>query len=579
MSRLLGYLRRYRLRYLGGAACLLATASLAMAVPYLLKRAVDAIAAGGPPSSVGATALLIVAIALVQAVVRTLSRALIFNVGRDVENDLRNDLFAHLMGLDQAYYQRQQTGDLMSRLINDVTAVRLLLGPGMLNLVNTPIYYAYGLAIMLSLSPSLTLVALLPFPFLLLAVKRISRQLMERTLRVQQGLADLSSAIQENVSGIAVVKAYAAEDVALRRFAELNETFTRQNLDLARVRGRLMPLMKLASGTGTLAALLYGGSLVAAGALTLGGLVAFIGYLNILAWPTMALGWMLSILQRGRAALRRLEQIFAVRPQIASPPEAAPLPEVRGRIELRDVSFAYDRSANGAPTLEGISFVLEPGRKLAVVGRTGAGKTALIELLPRLFDVRSGSILLDGRDIRTLPLEQLRGAIGFVPQAPYLFSRTIRDNIAFALDTADDGAIARAIDVAGLAADLEQLPRGLDTMVGERGITLSGGQKQRLALARAIAAPRPILVLDDALSSVDTRTEAHILGRLRELMRGRTSIVVAHRISTILDADHIAVLDEGRVVEFGDHASLLARNGLYADLFRRQQLEEEIERI
>ena len=579
MSRLLGYLRRYLARYVGGAVCLLATASLAMAVPYLLKHAVDTVAAGGPVSQVTWTALLIGAIACVQAVVRTLSRALIFNVGRDVENDLRNDLFAHLIHLDLGYYQRQQTGDLMSRLINDVTAVRLLLGPGILNLVNTPIYYAYGLTIMLSLSPSLTVIALLPFPALLLAVKRISRQLMERTLHVQQGLSDLSSAIQENVSGIAVVKAYAAEDVALRQFTQLNETFTKQNIDLARVRGQMMPIMKLAAGSGTLAALLYGGSLVAAGSLGLGDLVAFLGYLNILAWPTMALGWMLSIVQRGRAALKRLEQIFVVEPQITSPADATPLPEVRGRIEFRDVSFSHDSTSNGTPTLEGVSFVLEPGRKLAVVGRTGSGKTSLLELLPRLFDVRSGSILLDGRDIRTLPLAQLRGAIGFVPQVPYLFSRTVRDNIAFALDEPDDETIARAIDIAGLSADLEQLPRGLDTMVGERGITLSGGQKQRLTLARTIANPAPILVLDDALSSVDTRTEAHVLARLREVMRGRTSIVVAHRISTILDADRIVVLDEGRIVELGDHASLLARNGLYAELFRRQQLEEEIEGV
>ena len=582
MKRLLGYLRRYQARYAAGGVCLLVTASLAMAVPYLLKRSIDAIQRGEPYGVAARLAAAIVAVAAVQAVARTLSRALIFNVGRDVEYELRSDLFAHLQRLPVAYYQAQQTGDLMSRLINDVTAIRMLLGIGILNLVNTPIYYAYGVTIMLTLDPTLTLVALLPFPVLLLVVKRISRRLMEQTLRVQEGLAGLSSAVQENISGIHVVKAYGAESVAVQRFARLNDDFTRQSVELARVRGRLMPLMKIASGVGTLMVLWYGGAQVIAGRIGLGVLVAFIGYLNLLAWPTMALGWMLSIVQRGRAAMQRLEHIFAIVPAIADAAGAAPLPAVRGRIEFRNVSFAYPGRDNGHPALSDVSFTVEAGQKLAIVGRTGAGKSTLVQLLPRLFDVSTGAVLLDGRDVRGLSLAQLRGAIGFVPQDPFLFSTPIRDNIAFGIDAADgesDAIVRRAAEIAGMADDLDAFPHGYDTIVGERGITLSGGQKQRLTLARAIACEPRVLVLDDALSSVDTRTENAILHGLRGAMAGRTSIVIAHRLSTVMDADCIAVLDDGRIVEFGDHATLLARGGLYADLYRQQQLEEEIEAL
>jgi ATP-binding cassette subfamily B protein len=582
VKRLLGYLRRYQARYAAGGLCLLVTASLAMAVPYLLKRAIDAIERGEPFEVAARLAALIVLVAIVQGLARTLSRALIFNVGRDVEHDLRSDLFAHLQRLPVAYYQAQQTGDLMSRLINDVTAIRMLLGVGILNLVNTPVYYAYGISIMLALDPTLTLVALLPFPVLLLVVKGSTRRLMEQTLRVQEGLAELSSAVQENISGIHVVRAYGAESVAVQRFARLNDDFTRHSVELARLRGRLMPLMRIAAGAGVLMVLWYGGGQVIAGRIGLGDLVAFLGYLNLLAWPTMALGWMLSIIQRGRAAMQRLEHIFAIAPAIADPSGAMPLPAVRGRIEFRDVTFAYPARDNGHPVVEHVSFTIQPGQKLAIVGRTGAGKSSLAQLLPRLFDVSEGAVLLDGRDVREVPLAQLRGAIGFVPQDPFLFSTSIRDNIAFAVDAAEadrDAIVRRAAEIAGVAADLDAFPHGYDTIVGERGITLSGGQKQRLTLARAIASQPRILVLDDALSSVDTRTEDAILHGLRDIMADRTSIVIAHRVSTIMDADCIAVLDEGRIVELGDHAALLARDGLYAEFYRQQLLEEEIEAL
>jgi len=576
MRRLWSYLLRYRLRYAAGGACLLATATLAMAIPFLMKRAIDAIGHTGDARLIATWALWIVVIAVLQSVVRTLSRVLIFNVGRDVEYDLRNDLFAHLQKLPLSFYHNQQTGDLMSRLINDVTAVRMLLGPGILNFVNTPVYYAYGVAIMLTLDARLTVAALLPYPLLLIIVKRYSRRLMEGTLRVQEGLAEMSSRVQENLSGIHVVRAYACEGVETAAFAALNERFKEHSMQLARARGQLFPVMKVAANLGTLVVLWYGGIEVINGRLSLGDLVAFIGYLNLLAWPTMAMGWMLSILQRGRAAMTRLEHIFGTQPEIRDLPDATPLPAVRGRIEYRDVDFAYRTADNGHQLLDGVSFRIAPGQKLALVGRTGAGKSTVASLLPRLFDVGAGEILLDGHDIRTLPLAQLRRSIGFVPQDPFLFSTTVRENIAFGLDEADESAITRAAEIAGVAPDIESFPRGYDTIVGERGVTLSGGQKQRLTLARAVIVDPPILVLDDALSSVDTRTERAILGALEAVMRDRTSIIIAHRISTIQDADVIAVVDDGRIVELGDHISLLARDGIYADLFRQQRLEEEI---
>lgn len=572
---------RYRGRYAIGLACLFATGTLAMSVPYLLKRAVDTIAAGGSMSTVGWFAGTIIVVALAQSVVRTLSRFVIFNVGRDIEYDLRNDLFAHLERLPLAYYQTQQTGDLMSRLVNDITAVRMLLGVGFLNLINTPIYYLYAVTIMASMDWRLTLASLVPYPLVLVIVKRTSRQLMERTLKTQEGLAAMSSRVQENLSGIHVVQAYVREEAEIATFTRLNEEFSAQNMALAKVRGIIMPVMRGVSTLTTLVVLWYGGLRVMSGVLSLGDLVAFIGYLHILAWPTMALGWMLSIVQRGRAALQRLEMIFAAEPAIADPPGAAaatPMP-LRGAITFRDVDFAYPGKAADRRVLSDVDLELPAGATLAVVGRTGSGKTSLVQLLPRLFDVTAGGVEIDGHDVRTIPLATLRRAIGYVPQDPFLFSRSVRDNIRFGVPEAGEDAVRRVAAIAGLDRDIVELPRGYDTIVGERGITLSGGQKQRVTLARALLVDPTILVLDDALSSVDTETERRILRELRGVMRERTSILIAHRISTVMDADLIIVVDEGRVVEIGDHQALLARDGFYADLFRRQRLAEELEAL
>ena len=577
MSRLWAYLARYRLRYAGGIACLLGSRVLAMTLPWLLGMTVDAIRSRGPV--VTRYVAVIAAIAVAQAVVRTFSRFVIFNIGRDIEYDLRNDLFRHLEAQPLAFYQQRQTGDLMSRLVNDVTAVRLLLGLGILNFIDAPLAYALGLSGMLLKDVRLTVAALAVYPAAFLVVKRTSRLLMERTFRVQEGLGELSSRVQENLSGIHVVKAYACEAHEVQSFARANARFQELNLRLARVRGFIGPVMNIVGGAGVLVVLWYGGREAIAGRLSVGDLVAFIGYLGQLAWPTMALGWMLSIVQRGRAAMQRLNELFAVAPAITSAPDAVPPGDVRGEIVLRGVSFRYPGRPEAPPVLDDVDLAFPAGSTIAVVGRTGAGKTTLVQLLPRLFDVDAGAVLLDGRDIRTLPLGWLRRQVGLVPQDPFLFSRSVRDNVAFALETDGNGRVEQAVRMASLTRDLAEFPHGLETIVGERGVTLSGGQKQRVALARVVAAAPRVLVLDDALSSVDAQTEREILDRLREFFRARTTILVSHRITTVKEADLIFVVDEGRVVEFGDHETLLARGGMYADLFRQQSLEGELEAI
>src|SRR5262245_15873281 len=554
-----------------------------MTVPWLFKRVVDGITAGTGAAGVLPTLTLVVAIALVQAVARTFSRFVIFNVGRDIEYDLRNDLFRHLESQPLAFYQQRQTGDLMSRLVNDVTAVRMLLGPGVLNFINTPVYYVYGLAIMLSIDVRLTLAALAIYPLALLAVKYTSALLMERALRVQEGLADLSTRVQENLSGIHVVKAYAAEERETRQFGALNERFQEQSLRLARVRGFIGPIMNIVGSVGSLVVLWYGGRRVIGGQLSIGDLVAFLGYLHLLAWPTMALGWMLSVLQRGRAAMQRLNELFAVMPAITSPPGATAPTQVRGEVAFRDVTFRYPGRPEGPLVLDDVDLTIPAGRTIAVVGRTGSGKTALVQLLARLFDVERGSVLFDGHDVRTLPLAWLRRQVGLVPQDPFLFTGTIRHNVAFALP--DDGAnghaerVEWAVAAAGLSRDLADMPAGLDTIVGERGITLSGGQKQRVALARVLAAGPRVVILDDALSSVDAATEREMLDRMRAFFHERTTILVAHRVTTVREADLIVVVDEGRIVEVGDHDTLLARGQVYPELFRQQALEAELEAV
>jgi len=545
MWRLKQYAARYWVRYLVGGLCLLGTATLVMWIPWWIREAVRVLEHGGSLRDVRFYAALIGGAAVIQGVVRTYSRALIFNAGRNVEYDLRNDLFAHLQKLPLSFYHSQRTGDLMSRVINDISAVRVMLGPGILNFVNAPLYYVYALALMLSMDVRMTLAAVGPFLVLLFAARKFRGSIMKSSLAVQQQLSILSSHVQENLSGMHVVKAYNQEQFQTGEFVALNEQFQAKSMELAKMRGIVTPIMQGMNALTVLIVIWYGGTRVISGDLLVADIVAFISYLNILAWPTAAFGWMLSLVERGRAAMERLNEVLETEPAIAGPANPQPVKKLVKGIEFRDVSFAYTGQKNGHAALEGINFSLPVGRTVGLVGRIGAGKSTLAQLVPRLFDVTSGAILLDGHDIRQLSLTELRQTLGYVPQDPFLFSTSLRRNLTFGREDVSEAELERAVRIARLERDLEIFPQGLSTIVGERGVTLSGGQKQRATLARALVMDPPVLILDDCLSSVDAQTEAEILRGLKSIIKEKTCLIISHRISAVKEADEILVLDEG----------------------------------
>ena len=579
MGRLKTYLWRYWRRYLLGGLCLFGTATLVMWIPWWIREAVRILEQGGSLRDVTYYAAVIGLAAVAQGIIRTCSRALIFNAGRNVEYDLRNDLFAHLQKLPLSFYHARRTGDLMSRVINDISAVRVMLGPGVLNFANAPLYYVYALALMLSMDVRMTLAALAPFPLLMYAAAKFRGRIMKSSLEVQQQMSALSSHVQENLSGMHVVKAYAQEKYQTQQFVALNEEFRIKGLEMARMRGIVTPLMQGINGLTVVIVIWYGGVRVARGDLLVADIVAFIAYLNVLAWPTAAFGWMLSLVERGRAAMKRLEEVLNTQPAIASLPDALPLAELKKGIEFRGVSFAYGQQSNGHPIFENINFSLPIGKTIALVGRIGSGKSTLAQLVPRLFDPSSGEVLVDGQDVRRLSLRDLRKRLGYVPQEPFLFSTSLRRNLSFGRDDVSDQDLQRAVRIARLERDLESFPQGLDTVVGERGVTLSGGQKQRATLARALAIDPPVLILDDCLASVDAQTEAEILQGLRSILEKKTCLIISHRISAVKDADEILVFEDGRILERGSHHQLVERGGLYAELHQQQRLAEELERI
>ena len=579
MGRLWHYLGRYRRLYLIGGVCLLGTATLVMWIPWWTREIVRIIEQGGSMRDVTFYAVLIIAAALLQGVVRTYSRALIFNAGRNVEYDLRNDLFAHLEKLPLSFYQSRRTGDLMSRVINDISAVRVMLGPGVLNFVNAPLYYVYAVALMLSMDVRMTLAALAPFPLLMYVAAKFRGRIMKSSLEVQQQMSVLSSHVQENLSGMHVVKAYAQEQFQTQEFIGLNKDYEVKSLRMAKMRGIVNPIMQGINGLTVLIVIWYGGVRVMRGDLLVADIVAFIAYLNVLAWPTAAFGWMLSLVERGRAAMRRLEEILETTPAIADEPTPQIALSLKQGIEFRDVSFTHERQRNGHPTLEGIDFKLPVGRSVGLVGRVGSGKSTVAQLVPRLFDVSTGAVLMDGQDIRKLSLHELRKMIGYVPQEPFLFSTSLKNNLAFGRDACSMEEVARAVQIAKLDRDVEIFSHGLDTIVGERGVTLSGGQKQRATLARALIMDPPVLILDDCLSSVDAQTEAEILHELRAILKNKTCLIISHRISAVKEVDEILVLDEGQIIERGNHDQLVRLGGVYAELYQQQRLSEELEQI
>ena len=563
---------------------LLADSWLSRMIPYYVPHSRHAL---------GIYCLLLIALVSLRAVLSFVTRWVLIGVSRDIEFDIRGNLLNRLLLMEPEFYVRNRTGELMSRATNDLNAVRMVLGPGIMYSGQTIIGMALAIIVMSQLSGSLTLWVLLPVPIVAVVVKHFGKVIHELYEKIQASLATLSARVQENLAGVRVVRAYAQEEAEIRGFDEPNREYVSRNVELIRMWSMFMPSLQALIGITFLIVLWQGGHLVLGGRISLGALIAFYSYLGILVWPMIALGWVTNIFQRGAASMGRLNYILAAQPQIDDraatvPPEQA----VEGEIEFRNLTFAYPTSmaggnanaagngnrSGGDGVLHDINLRVPAGSTLAIVGPTGSGKTTLAALVARLWEAPAGTVLIDGRSIREWPVDTLRRAIGYVPQDTYLFSETVGENIAFGLPQFDLDRVRAAAEVASLDAEVQDFPAKYETMVGERGITLSGGQKQRTALARAIVRDPRILILDDSLSSVDTQTEERILGGLRGIMRGRTTILIAHRTSTVRDADQIVVLRDGRITEHGTHDELLERRGYYADLYQKQLLEEELER-
>ncbi len=578
--RLLPYVLRYRRSFVTGLVCVVITTSIQLLSPWVLKYAIDDLNTAVTRRKLVMYAALLLAIACVGAVFRFLMRRIIIGASRHIEYDVRNAFFTRLQEMPLGYYQARRTGDLMSRATNDLNAVRMMIGPAVMYSANTILVFIVAIVLMASIDRRLTLIALLPLPLVSVSVKYFGSAIHKRFEAIQAQLSDVSAVVQEALSGVRVVRAYNQEPHEIERFRVSNAEYVQRNRVLIRLQGLFYPSMGLFLGLGSLLVLWLGSREVIRGRISLGGFVAFNAYLVMLSWPMIAFGWVTNILQRGMASWGRMLDVLDAVPAIgdAHVTEAGRAAPLRGGIEIRNLAFTYPGSDR--PVLDHVSMRIEAGQTVAFVGGTGSGKSTLTNLLPRLHEPPPGTVFIDGVDVREIPLARLRGAVGFVPQEPFLFSDTIAENIMFGVQAADGEEARRrmrdAAAVARLDTDVESFPKGYETLVGERGITLSGGQKQRTALARALMIDPRILVLDDALSAVDTYTEEEILSRLRGVMRQRTSIIVSHRVSTVRDADQIFVLDGGRIAEHGRHDELVRRGGLYAELHRKQLLEEEL---
>jgi ATP-binding cassette subfamily B protein len=573
-ARLMVHIQQHKVRLGLGLLCIVCTNAFLLATPWVTgKYAVDGLQESITRQKLAYYAALIVGLTIMQGVFRFFMRMLIIGVSREIEYALRNELFQHLEDLSVSFYQKNKTGDLMSRATNDLSNVRMLLGPGIMYTVNTGFVAVLAIALMLKISWQLTLFSLLPLPLVSYSVGHFGKRIHDLTEQAQAKLADLSARVQESLAGIRVVKAFVQEKHEVAEFDRMNRSLVDKNRELIRVQSIFYPTMELMIGVAVVIVLWFGGRLVIQGAISLGDFVAFNMYLAMLTWPMIAFGWVVNLFERGRASMERLNYIFKAPADVKDEPGVLSNFQVEGSVEFRNLSFSY----NGVATLRNISLSIPKGKTVAIVGATGSGKSTLVQLIPRLYNAPPNSLFIDGVPVECIPLETLRRAIGFIPQDTFLFGETIRENIAFGVESASDSDIQRSAEISSIYEDVDSFPNKFETMVGERGITLSGGQKQRTAISRAVVRDPKILILDDALSSVDTYTEEKILRELKQVMRHRTSILISHRVSTVKEADEIVVLDNGEIVERGTHIELLARNGYYAELHRRQLLEEELE--
>ena len=573
---LAGYVRKHAGLFILGGLALIGTNALGLFIPRLLQEGIDSVERSGSAGHAASMALLIALIAVGQGAVRIASRLWLFFGARRIEYEMRRDIYDHLLRLPPSYYRARKTGDVVSRATNDLTNVRVLLGPGILNIINTGVVYLAAPVLLLAISPTLTALALLPYPIVLLIARRHVRGIYAKTRESQEALSELSARVQENLSGMAVVKAYVREEAELRTFEALSREYTARSIELSRHRASILPLIGVMGGAGVLIVLVFGGAAVQRGELSLGEFVAFSGYLAMLVWPTLALGWILSLWQRGIASWERMRELLVEVPTLRDP-DAPTLPAGGVRGELRIEGLRIERG--GRAILDIDALTVPAGGTLAVVGRTGSGKSTLVEALARVIEIDAGCVFVDDVDLTRLPLRAYRAAVGYVPQETFLFSATLAENIAFGRPDASAADIDRVVRAARLESDLAILPDGKDTLVGERGITLSGGQRQRAAIARALLLAPKILLLDDCLAAVDLKTEREILEALETELSGRTAIIVSHRLAAARLAQQIVVLEEGRIIEQGSHEALVHAGGPYAALWRRQMLEDELETL
>jgi len=577
-------LKKYKRYIIVGSVAAVFANSLMLIIPYLLKLAFEAVEAKEPASVIFTFCVYMLSLAVVAGIFRFIMRRTIIWASRKAEYDLRGMLFAKWLSLDPSYYNNTRTGDLMAHATNDMDAIRMMVGPGIMHIFNTFVSVIVAIGFMVTLSVKLTLLTVLPMMILALGVNKIGGLVHKKFLAIQEHFSYLTSRVQENMAGVRVIKAYRRENSEIERFGKVSQEYADMNLGMMRVIGLFQPLISGIAGLVTLMVLYIGGREITAGQISLGTLVAFFGYLGWLIWPMMALGWVISLYQRGTASLDRINKILNAEPTITNPESGGTVPEnIRGKIEFKNLTFTYpvnnDSGKSQQPELKDINLIIEPGTRLGIIGPTGSGKTTLVSLIPRLYPTEPGQMFIDDIDITQWPLDDLRRAIGFVPQETFLFSDTLQANIDFSSDQTVHGGVVEAARLSALHDDIEHFPGKYETILGERGITLSGGQKQRTALARAIMKSPSIIILDDATSSVDTETEEQIFANLEKVLPGRTSIIISHRVSSLQNCDKIIYLDGGRIVEQGSHEALVARGGAYATLYKRQLMEARLEKM